>query len=107
MDPVTAVAAAGSVVELGKGVISDVIDIIDRVRSKALGEEEGRKLLTAARSRLRVADQTLEGALADNDRFIDGLPPLPEPTTAPTPPIVAPQPAATSAAPGPQPTGEQ
>lgn len=107
MDPVTAVAAAGSVVELGKGVISDVIDIIDRVRSKALGEEEGRKLLTAARSRLRVADQTLEGALADNDRFIDGLPPLPEPTTAPTPPIVAPPPAATSAAPGPQPTGEQ
>lgn len=107
MDPITAVATAGSVIELGKGVISDVIDIIDRVRSKALGEAEGIKLLTAARSRLRAADQTLEGALADNDRFIDGLPPLPEPTTAPTPPIVAPQPAPAAAAPGPQPTGEQ
>ena len=107
IDPVSAVAAAGTIFDIGKGIIGDVIDVLDKVSSKALSEEEGRKLLTAARSHLRAADQTLEGALADNDRFIDGLPPLPEPTTAPTPPIVAPQPAPAAAAPGPQPTGEQ
>lgn len=108
MDPVTAVAAAGSVLEIGKGVISDVIDIIDKVRSKALGEEEGRKLLTAARSRLRIADQTLDSVLAENDKYIDSLPPLPEPKPAPvqpTPPVVAPQPAAPAAAPSPEPSG--
>lgn len=107
MDPVTAVAAAGTIFDIGKGIIGDVIDVLDKVSSKALSEEEGRRLLTAARSHLRAADQTLDAVIADNDKYIDGLPPLPEPAAAPTPPIVAPPAAAASATSGPQPTGEQ
>lgn len=79
IDPITAATAATGVVDLGMSVIGDVINVIERVRSKALGEEEGRKLLTAARARLRAADASLDAVLADNDRYIDGLPPLPEP----------------------------
>ncbi len=110
IDPLTAVATGGAVTELAFGVIGDVINVIERVRSKALGEEEGVKLLTAARARLRTADASLVSMLADNDRYLDSLPPLPEPgpvlTPMPSPVLVPVAPPPAGAVTGPEPTGE-
>lgn len=113
IDPIAAANTAVSVVDLGVGLISDIAKIIGDVRTKSISEEEGRKRLAAAADRLKAADRSLDAILADNDRFIDALPKLPEPTApaSPSPALVpvAPPPVGGPAAPpaaGTEPTGE-
>lgn len=108
--PVNPVAALGAV-EMGVSLIGEVAGILREVNSGRLSDQDGQRRIRDAGARLNAADSGLDVVLADNDRRIDSLPKLPEPTAPASPALVpvAPPPVGGPAAPpaaGPEPTGE-
>lgn len=98
LDPVTAISA----VEMGAGIIRDIVGVIADVHGNRVSDEEGKKLMLSSMARYKAADRDLDAVLADNDRRHDAeVAALPKPPAVLTP--AEPTPAPVS---GPEPTGE-
>lgn len=99
LDPVTAVSA----VEMGAGIIRDIVGVIADIHGNRISDEEGRKRMLSAMEGYKAADRGLDAVLADNDRRHDAeVAALPKSSPVLVP--VAPPPAGPSS--GPEPTGE-